>query len=222
MIVIKKAAFAVLMCMITLISAAEAQEKSAFWSTIMNYKVHDSETPIPDNTILFLGSSTFTRWDNMQEMLPDYPLVNRGFGGSTLPDIIVYLQQVGLPKHVKQVVLYCGDNDIANGANAQTVLTRLMQVMRLIRVAQPDVPVAYLSIKKSLGRLKFVPVVEQANKLVRNYISKQENMVYVDVCNAAVTADGQPMADIFVEDGIHMNQKGYDIWARVLKPYLLH
>lgn len=203
------------------VSNTQAQDqKSYYWSNIRNFRKQDSLQALPQNAILFVGSSSFTNWHNVQQMFPDYTIVNRGFGGSQLPDVKLYFEQTVYPKKLKQIVLYAGDNDIAAGARPEEVFERFKQVYELIRKDQPQLPIAYLSIKGCPGRARSIPLVQQTNALIKEFLAKQKNTAYVDVYTATMDSDGQPLKHIYVEDGVHMNQQGYDIWARVLKPYL--
>lgn len=196
------------------------QQKSYYWNTIQNFRKQDSLQSLPQNAILFIGSSSFTNWHNAQQMFPDYIIVNRGFGGSQLLDIKQYFEQTVYPKKLRQIVMYAGDNDIASGASSAEVFNRFKQVYDLIRKDQPKLPIAYLSIKGCPGRARSIPVVKETNALIREFLAGQKNAVYVDVFSATMDSEGQPLKNIYVEDGVHMNQRGYDIWAKVLKPYL--
>lgn len=201
-------------------NACAQEQRSYYWNTIRNFRKQDSLQALPQNAILFVGSSSFTNWHNVQQMYPGYTIVNRGFGGSQLLDVKQYFEQTIYPKKLKQIVLYAGDNDIAAGASAEEVFNRFKQVYELIRKDQPQLPVAYLSIKGCPGRARSIPVVKQTNALIEEFLAGQKNAVYVDVFSATMDSEGQPFKDIYVEDGVHMNQQGYDIWAKVLKPYL--
>ncbi|WP_295771603.1 GDSL-type esterase/lipase family protein [uncultured Mucilaginibacter sp.] len=202
-------------------SNTQAQDqKSYYWNTIRNFRKQDSLQALPQNAILFVGSSSFTNWHNVQQMFPDYIIVNRGFGGSQLPDVKQYFEQTVYPKKLKQIVLYAGDNDIAAGAKPEEVFDRFKQVYSLIRKDQPTLPIAYLSIKGCPGRARSIRTVQETNALIKAFLVKEKNAAYVDVYTATMDSEGQPLKQIYVEDGVHMNQQGYDIWARVLKPYL--
>src|SRR6188768_1115408 len=85
----------------------------AFAKDILSFKHKDSIKTPPKNAILFVGSSSFARWTNMADDFPGYPIINRGFGGSTLTDVIRYAYDVIIPYEPKQVLIYCGDNDLA-------------------------------------------------------------------------------------------------------------
>src|SRR5580692_8032994 len=97
-------------------SAAPAQPPRIppFSSDIAAFKAQDAQTPPAKGQILFIGSSSFTRWTDVQSYFPTHPILNRAFGGSTLPDVIRYVNDIVFPYQPKQVVLYCGENDFAS------------------------------------------------------------------------------------------------------------
>jgi lysophospholipase L1-like esterase len=194
-----------------------------FRKEIDAFKKKDSaEMPAP-NSILFVGSSSFTKWTDVQDYFPDYPILNRGFGGSSLPDLIRYVDEVIIPYNPKQIVIYCGENDVAasDTVTAQTVLKRFQQLFGLIRNKLPKVPIAFISLKPSVSRWKFEPVIVETNKLIKQFISKQSKAVFINVHDAMLNADGTVMTDIFIADNLHMNAKGYKIWQPIIKKKLI-
>ena len=136
-----------LLCYI-LVPAAQAQEeKPPFWDEIQAYKQQDSVQMPPKDAILFVGSSSFRMWDDMQKMFPKHTVINRGFGGSTLLDLKRYLGDIVLPYQPKQIVIYSGENDLAGGTvQAPEVLARFQDVFTSIRQEMPEVPIVYVSI----------------------------------------------------------------------------
>ncbi|MDQ3846260.1 MAG: G-D-S-L family lipolytic protein, partial [Bacteroidota bacterium] len=120
-----------------------------FWDEITAFKEQDSISFPPRNVILFTGSSSFRMWKDVQDYFPGHTIINRAFGGSTLPDVIRYASDIILPYHPRQVVIYCGDNDLASSdtVTAQTVVQRFQQLFSIIRQGLPKASIAYVSIK---------------------------------------------------------------------------
>ncbi len=178
--------------------------------------------PAP-HSILFVGSSSFTKWTDVQDYFPGYPILNRGFGGSSLPDVIRYADEIIIPYNPKQIIIYCGENDIAasDTASAKTVLQRFVQLFMLIRKKLPKVELDFISIKPSVSRWKFEPTFAEANKLIRQFISKQPNAAFINIHDAMLNADGSVMTDIFIADNLHMNAKGYKIWQPIIEKQLI-
>jgi hypothetical protein len=45
-------------------------------------------------------------------------------------------------------------------------------------------------------------------------------MVYIDVFTPMLTKDGKPRPELFVEDRLHMNRQGYELWKSIIGPFL--
>lgn len=193
-----------------------------FIDEIKTFKHKDSISAPPKKAILFIGSSSFTKWVDVQDYFPNYHIINRGFGGSSLPDVIRYADSIIFPYKPKQIVIYCGDNDLASSdtITADTVLNRFKQLFQLIRTRNKKVNIAYVSIKPSPSRQRLMPQMQNANTLIKNYLGTQRRTSFIDVYHPMLGAGGKPLKEIFIEDSLHMNQKGYAIWQKVIEPHL--
>ncbi len=194
-----------------------------FYNEIRAFKIKDSLKPPPRNAILFVGSSSFRKWTNVQSYFPGYKIVNRGFGGSTLPDVIRYADDIIFPYNPKQIVIYCGENDFAADSTlpADSVFERFKTLFEMIREKMPTVPVDFISIKPSPSRRQYWDKMIEANRLIKNYISQQPHASFINVYDLMLNADNQPKPEIFLSDSLHMNPKGYKIWQKAIKPYLV-
>ncbi|HET9746213.1 MAG TPA: GDSL-type esterase/lipase family protein [Chitinophagaceae bacterium] len=194
-----------------------------FWNDIQNFKKQDSNSLPPKNAILFIGSSSFTMWKGVQDSFPGYTIINRGFGGSTLMDQIHYENDVIFPYQPKQIVIYCGENDLASSdtVSAGMVFERFKILFNGIRAKLPDIPIAFVSLKPSPNRRHLIDKMRTANVLIRDYLATQKNAEFIDIHSKMLNAAGQPIPDIFLEDSLHMNEKGYAIWTREIQPHLL-
>jgi lysophospholipase L1-like esterase len=159
----------------------------------------------------------------VQDYFPGYTIINRGFGGSSLPDVIRYANDIIIPYHPKQIVIYCGENDLAASDNVteDTVFNRFKILFELIRSKLKDVPIVYVSIKPSPSRAKLRPKMEEANSMIKEYLGEQRNTAFVDVYFLMLNGDYAPVPEIFREDSLHMNAKGYAIWQKAIQPYLI-
>lgn len=194
-----------------------------FHSEIQQFKKEDSIHFPPKHAILFLGSSSFRKWQDVQKYFPGYTIINRGFGGSTIPDAIYYLDAIVFPYEPKQVVIYEGDNDLASSdkITADSVLNRFEKLFSWIRKKLPNTSIAYVSIKPSPSREKLMPQMQEANSLIKDFLRHQKNAAFIDVYHAMLNKDGTPNKSLFIGDMLHMNDKGYHIWQKIIKPYLL-
>lgn len=191
-----------------------------FHQEIAAFREKDKQSFPPKNAILFIGSSSFTKWTDVQKDFPGYTIINRGFGGSELKDVIAYADDIIFPYHPKQVVIYCGDNDLAAGVSPSEVQQRFIELFRIIRAKLPDAGIVFVSIKPSPSRANLMPADEEANALIRQFLSTWPQTAYVDVYHRMLTADGKPKPEIFLADSLHMNAKGYAIWKEAIRPAL--
>jgi lysophospholipase L1-like esterase len=206
-----------------LAGACKAIAQQPFEKEIAAFKKQDSLSFPHKNAILFVGSSSFRMWTDVQSDFPGYTIINRGFGGSTLPDVIRYTNDIIIPYQPKQVVIYCGDNDLASSdtVTATMVANRFQQLFYSIRKALPKTRISYVSIKPSPSRMHLMNKMKLANALIKSFLRKQRNTSYIDVFTPMLAADGQPRQDIFLKDNLHMNKQGYRIWQKTIQPYLL-
>jgi lysophospholipase L1-like esterase len=191
-----------------------------FWNEIAEFKHRDSVQHPPPNAILFVGSSSFRKWTGVQSDFPGYTIINRGFGGSTFDDLIRYAKDIVYPYRPRQVVIYCGDNDLAEGEKGKKVYKRFVKLYDMIRKHLGNVDIVFVSIKPSPSREKLMSEMEEANDLIRNFIAERSHAAFVDVYHLMLNAHGHPMDDLFIADKLHMNEKGYKIWQQAILPYL--
>ncbi|MFT4203661.1 MAG: GDSL-type esterase/lipase family protein [Chitinophagaceae bacterium] len=198
-------------------------QEPPFYKDIQHFKQLDSQHFPEKNAILFVGSSTFTKWKDVQAYFPEYPIINRGFGGSTLPDVIRYANDIIYPYQPKQVVIYCGDNDFAvsDTVTADVVAFRAKTLFGMIRSVLPNAAIDYVAIKYSPSREKLWSKIEQANKEIAAFFNTQNNAAYIDI--TPVMKQGDKLADesLFLSDMLHMKPEGYKRWQKVIQPYLL-
>lgn len=198
-------------------------QQAPFANEIQAFKDSDKINPPPANAILFVGSSSFRKWVDVQDYFPGYTIINRGFGGSALPDLIYYADSIIFPYNPKQIVIYCGDNDLASSdtITAQIVFNRFKELFTLIRNKMPKVSIVYVSIKPSPARQPLMPKMLEANLAIKNFLAHKSHASFADVYYKMINSDGTPMRGIFTEDDLHMNAKGYTIWQKVIQPYLI-
>lgn len=198
-------------------------EKPPFWNDIQRFKKMDSTSFPKTNQILFVGSSSFTNWRDVQKYFPNHPIINRGFGGSSLPDLIRYAHEIIYPYIPKQIVIYCGENDIAgsDSVTADVVASRFEILFGMIRKQFPKIPIAYVSMKPSPSRMRMQDRVVSGNAKIKKFLKKQKNTAYIDVYKKMLNRDKRPMPEIFLADSLHMNANGYAIWQKAIAPHLL-
>lgn len=217
----KKQIFYFSLFLILISGGVSAQVKPAYWKEIQEFKHKDSVAMPPKNGILFVGSSSFTMWTDLEQVFKDYHAINRGFGGSTLLQANDYIADIVYPYQPRQIVIYSGENDIAtDGVSAPETLNRFATFFTNIRNHFPNVPVMYISIKNSPSRIKYADAMSHANVLIKEYLTHYQQTRFVDV-NAKMLKNNALRPELFKSDMLHMKQEGYEIWIKEIKPYLI-
>lgn len=194
---------------------------SSPWAADMaRFAAQDARQPPPAHPIVFTGSSSVRMWATLAADFPRQPVLNRGFGGSQLRDAIRHADQVAVRYQPRRIVLYAGDNDIDAGRTPEQVRDDFRAFVARIRRDLPDVPIAWLAIKPSLARIDQLPAQQRANALVKAEAAPLRDVDFIDVATPMLDANGRPRAELFLEDGLHMNRKGYELWRGIVAPYL--
>jgi lysophospholipase L1-like esterase len=194
-----------------------------FKQEVLQFKKSDSIVMPPKGQIVFAGSSSFTKWKDVAMYFPGYPIINRGFGGATLVDLIYYVDEAIIKYQPRQVFIYCGENDIADvdTVSPATVLLRFKTLHGIFLKKLPrTTKIVFVSIKPSVARWHLESKFIAANKLIEGYINTQKNIQYLDVHTAMLDDNKEVLKDIFIADKLHMNPKGYLIWQKQFAPFL--
>lgn len=213
-----------LLVMVFLCAAVvRSQGAIPFWKEVQVFKQKDSVQFPAANQVLFIGSSSFTLWKDVQEYFPKHKILNRAFGGSTLVDLVRFRYDVIYPYQPKQIVIYCGENDFASSdtVTVEMVIQRFKTLYHLIRAKYASVPLLYVSMKPSPSRAHLLTKYREANQQIETFLKTDKKAAFADVYHPMLKADGVVMDDIFKEDKLHMNAKGYAIWKKVLEKLLI-
>jgi lysophospholipase L1-like esterase len=208
-------------CVLSIPLKAFSQKEIPYAKEVKAFEKLDSIEAPPLHPILFIGSSSFTYWKNIKESFPGYPILNRAFGGSTLEDQINHFNKIVPKYHPKQVMIYCGENDLAynDTLSVKTMVGRFRKLFSMIRESDQAIFVTYVSLKPSPSRKKLLAKYEEGNKLIKEFLAQQKRTSFVDVYPPMMQGD-KPIREIFLQDSLHMNSKGYALWIKALKPYL--
>jgi lysophospholipase L1-like esterase len=184
------------------------------------FAAEDAAKPPPAQPVVFTGSSSIRMWDSLTADFPGVAVLNRGFGGSQLRDAVWYADQVAIRYRPRMVVLYAGDNDLNAGRSPAQVLGDFRAFVGRIRRDLPHVPIVYIAIKPSPSRAQLMARMRAANDLIRAEAARSERIQFIDVFTPMLGADGQPRAELFLDDRLHMNRAGYDLWRGLIAPSL--
>ena len=170
--------------------------------------------------VLFVGSSSIRLWDTLETEFADARVIKRGFGGSRLSDCVKLLDRLVIKYRPRTVMLYAGDNDLAEGATPEEVLQRVKAFADGVHSRLPETKVTFISIKPSPARRALIGKARMANKLVHQYAEAHPRVDYIDVFTPMLAADGTPRRELFRKDALHLNDAGYALWRTVIRPFV--
>jgi hypothetical protein len=208
-------------CFLCLIHTAFGQTLSPYENDIRNFEKQDAINPPKKAQILFVGSSSFRLWTDLEMRLSEYNIIKRAFGGGELNDVHHFSDRIIIPYHPVKIFLYAGENDIAAGKSVEETYQIFLRLFNDISVKLPNSKVYFLSVKPSPKRKVHGKKFNDFNLKVKTYLNSVPcNWTYIDVTSAILGKDGLPLPELFIEDQIHLNSAGYDIWEKIIKNYL--
>jgi lysophospholipase L1-like esterase len=199
-----------------------AQEKHVFENEVKALILQDSLIKNRSDIILFTGSSSIRMWTDLEKDFANENVLNRAFGGSTMRDLLYFASQVIVPYNPKTIFIYEGDNDLSfTNATYKQILASADSLLTIIRTKLPaTVKVYFISAKPSVARWHLKDRYVQFNKELQTWSYTKKNVYFIDIWSKMLNADTSLRKDLFIEDGLHMNRKGYDIWRDALQQYV--
>ncbi len=199
-----------------------AQTQPPFDVEIRAFERLDSIEKPAKGQILLYGSSTMRLWKTYKTDLTGYQVVNRGFGGSQMSDAVYYFDRVVVPLAPSWILLYEGDNDISNGKKTpEQVLKDFETFMQLVKQKLPGTKVAIYTLRPSVARENLMPQQRHLNAHFKKYCKKHKKKAYfIDVYDLLLTPAGKPNPAYLDADTLHLNAKGYEVWAKVTRGFL--
>jgi lysophospholipase L1-like esterase len=198
----------------------QAENPAQKWEdTIRQFEQWDRKNTFPSDAVLFVGSSSIRLWPT-RECFEGFAVINRGFGGSQISDVNYFAGRIVLPYKPKVIVFYAGDNDIAAGKSARRVFEDYQKFVKLLHEKLPGTRIIYIGIKPSRSRWSLWPVTKEANDMIRDFCDKDTLLFYFDSAAPLLGSDGKPIEELFLKDQLHLNDKGYEIWTKLLRPVI--
>jgi lysophospholipase L1-like esterase len=192
---------------------------------IAAFAAADLSHPLPERPIVFVGSSSIRLWSTLQTDMTPLPVLNRGFGGSQLSQVVYYVDQTVVRYRPRAVVLYAGDNDLDGrshtGKTPDVVAGEFRAFVARVEAAVPDAHIYYLSMKPSRQRWADWPDEVSGNTLIAAICAGDPRLTYIDVATPMLATGAPPLSELFVSDGMHLSPKGYALWTGIIKPRLL-
>ncbi|MDN8612429.1 SGNH/GDSL hydrolase family protein [Variovorax ginsengisoli] len=202
-------------------SPAYSAARARWQGDLAAFAAADREQLPEPGGVVFVGSSTIRMWSRLAQDFNQQPVVvNRGFGGSTMADCSLFASELVVRYRPRLVLVYAGDNDLAEGRTPLQVLESFAQFASTVRAALPDTRIAYISVKPSPSREKLLPGIRETNNVIGAYLKRLPNSDYIDVFTPMLAADGRPRAELFRGDRLHLNDEGYRLWQSVIASHL--
>ena len=193
-----------------------------FEKAIQHFEAADRKQPPPQDGIVCIGSSSMGGWHGtIKNDLAPLTVIPRGFGGSNMNDALHYADRIVLSYKPRAVVVYEGDNDIAQGIAPRKVTDTFLAFAKKVRQKLPKCRIYFLSIKPSISRWNLWPRMKEANSLIAAECTKDKQLTFVDVASGMLDDKGNPRKEIFKKDNLHMTRAGYVIWRDTLRPILV-
>jgi lysophospholipase L1-like esterase len=203
------------------IGFAQATPPADKWEqTIAQFEAQDQKSPPPKDAVLFVGSSSIRLWD-LKQSFPELATINRGFGGSQMSDVVCYAGRIITAYRPRRIVLYEGDNDLAAKETPDQVAADFDQLLKIVRADLPTTPLVVIGAKPSPKRWAIIDQQRQLNRLLAERCTKDGHATFLDVEKPMLGTDGQPKANIFRDDNLHLNAEGYKLWTSLLSPLVM-
>lgn len=182
----------------------------------------DKNDPPPKGAIVCVGSSSMGGWhETIGQDLAPLTIIPRGFGGSNMNDALYYADRIVLSYEPRAIVIYEGDNDIAQGIASEVIAETARSFVSKVHDQFPQCRIYFLSIKPSISRWYLWPKMKEANELIAAECSKDPRLTFVDIASGMLNDEGKPRKNIFKKDNLHMTREGYVIWRDALRPILM-
>jgi len=187
---------------------------------IRAFEKQDSVRFPPMNAILFVGSSSIRLWKSLEDDMKGFDVINRGFGGAITEQVLHFMPRIVFPYKPSVIVHYCGENDISLGKSPEEIMVNYKAFIQRVHDSLPQVKILMLSVKPSIKRKNQLAQQKQLNCLLQDLCQQYDFVDYVDVATPMMKNDTLVREDIFMEDSLHMNSRGYEIWTPILREKL--
>jgi lysophospholipase L1-like esterase len=201
------------------LAVAGDPDPARFAAWMAAYAREDARHSRPPGRALFVGSSTIRYWPLAKQM-PALAAVNRGLPGAHVSDLVHHVQELVLEHAPGLVVVYVGDNDVADGKGAAQVEGDYVRFTRTVLETLPAVRIVFLSIKPSPARWRRWPLMREVNERIRRQSMGDDRLFFLDLAPAMLGTSGRPRTKLFAADGLHLSEAGYTLWSASLREFL--
>ena len=172
----------------------------------------------PGECVVFIGSSSIRFWGTLETDMSPIPVIQHGFGGAKLNDIVHYAERLVNAYKPLAVVVFAGSNDIdpAVSKAPEILLASYQAFVKKIRVDQPGLPVFYIGITPSPRRWAVWPIARETNRLIEAWCATNPNLHFINTSEALMGGNGEPLRENYIFDGLHLSKRGYGIWREII------
>lgn len=169
---------------------------------------------------VFTGSSTIRMWKDLESTFPNEIIINTGFGGSKASDLQTHLFPLVIRLEPSRVFIYEGDNDLWAGVPVAEIMENLDAIVTRLQLTDPAMEIFLIGAKPSPSRWEKMMNYQIFNQQLKEYCLAKEKLTFVDTWKALTDPAGNPRPELYLEDQLHLNDKGYEIWASLFEPFL--
>ena len=193
-----------------------------FEPSIQAFEELDRTTEYPDDSILFVGSSSIRLWKTLAEDMAPYPVIQRGYGGARFSDLAYFADRIISPHEYQALVIFVG-NDVSGSERDKTpeqTVAFFEHVLEIVRKNKPDVPVFLIAVTPTARRWEVWPQIQGVNSALRAACEAAPQTYFISTARKYLDEDGLPRTELFVEDKLHLNREGYRRWTSIIKPVI--
>jgi lysophospholipase L1-like esterase len=214
-----------LICLLIVVACralvAQPAHNFARWEKeIAAYEEKDKANSPPKGEILFIGSSTIRRWETLAQDFPNHRVINRGFGGSQIVDSTHFAERLIFPHSPRTIFLRAGGNDLNAGKSPEQVFAEYKEFVAKVHAKLPTAEIVYVSINPTIARWSLADKERALNTMIKDYVAGKPQLKYIETGDMTLGPDGQPRAELFVADKLHLSLAGYKLLAERVRPYL--
>ncbi len=216
------------------LAALEITESSAIFPLLpvstpgdfARWTAQDALDPVAPGSVVFVGSSSIRRWEQLQRDFADYRITQRGFGGSLIVNLDNDAGYVVRPYQPSAIVIWSGTNDIKGlGRSGAQVNADFLAFVGNVRTQQANVPIFYLGIAPTPGYAADSGANARrrdANTLISATCAGDPLLHYIDLPSffEDVLANNPAEFQSYYVDDTHFSKKGYDVWKTIVRPVL--
>ena len=201
-----------------------AQNPDQWEGAMQNFEALDRTNSYAKDALFFTGSSSIRLWKTLEQDMSPYPVIQRGFGGSKMPDLLRYADRY-IKKHAFSAMVVFVANDISGATDGsdpspEEVVSLYEEFITKVRGYHDEAPIFLMAITPTNSRWQVWEQIKTVNKGLARLADTHKGVIFVPTEDLFLGADGRPISDLFVSDQLHLAPAGYALWTERLRAYL--